>query len=284
MNEGDGNRIYTDPCDPDWTGIFSPSGVSWVMPGYVDSNAALHFDGMGARVSCGNKNPAEPNGQITLSAWVKWFGPRYWDFYLMSKGQGIIGKRSSWGESYMMFELELDTSGYTRSIAFRHYAGGDTKTPDLFAPYGIMNRFIGQWVHIAAAFPYPSGDPADANSYARIYLNGCLVASGPWRFSAGTDAYLTIGNTMDVNAWPPGSPESYYGDLDEVCIYNRALTDDEIVYLASYTDPNAPRPIYEKVNLYFDEPCPLGWGCKQVINFKDFAVLANYWIVEELYP
>jgi hypothetical protein len=271
MNEGEGDRIYTYPYDPDWTGIFSPSGVSWVMPGYVDSNAALRFDGEpGTRIICGNKNPAEPNGQITLSAWVKWFGPRYWDSFLMSRGQGIIGKRGGYGESYMMFELELDTNGTHGGFALRSYMVG------VYSPSNLMLNHIGYWAHLAATY-----DGTASETACKLYLNGIEVASGPFSFSGGTDAYLTIGNTMDVNAWPD-SPEAYYGDLDEVCIYNRALTEDEIVYLASYSDPNM-RPIYEAANLY-EDPCPLGWGCLQVINFKDFAVLANYWLEEELWP
>ncbi len=273
MNEGDGNRIYTDPCDPDWTGTFSPSGVSWVMPGYVDSNAALRFDGNpGTMVSCGNQNPASEANELTLSVWVKWFGPRYWSAYLMSMGQGIIGKRSGYSESYFMFELELDTGGTHGGFALRSYMVG------VYSPDNLMLNYIGYWVHLAATY-----DGTASETACKLYLNGIEVASGPFSFSGGTDAYLTIGNTMDVNAWPGGSPESYYGDLDEVCIYNRALTEDEIVYLASYSDPNI-RPIYEEVNLYFDEQCTLGWGCLQVINFKDFAVLANYWLEEELWP
>jgi hypothetical protein len=235
------------------------------MPGAVDSNAALHFDGgQGARVSCGNKNPAEPNGQITLAVWIKWLGPRN-NEYLWNFSQGIIGKRDGWSDDTMMFMFEI-AQGNGGAYALRHYYTG-SGDPDLYAPAGILTPYIGQWVHLAATFD---------GTTAKLYFNGGEVASGPFRFSTGTDAYLTIGNTMDINAWPD-SPESYYGDLDEVCIYNRALTEDEIVYLADYSNL---KPIYNVINLYHDY-C---FNCLQVINFKDFAVLANYWLKEDMFP
>jgi hypothetical protein len=261
MNEGVGNKIYTDPCNPNYTGTFSPSGVTWATPGAPGRGGAhaLCFDGQGGTgVSCGNKNPAEPNGQITLSVWVKWLGPRYWDGYLLSKSQGILSKRSGWSDDDMMWMLEI-AGGTGGAFAFRHYAGGDMTKPDLYSP-PVLIPFIGQWVHIAATFD---------GTTARLYFKGRQVASGPWRFSGGTDADLTIGNNWSETFWPYG-PESFYGYLDEPRIYNRALTEGEISYLAQ-----KPLPF----DLYNE--C---LGCPTVINFKDFAVLANYWLEEQLCP
>jgi hypothetical protein len=263
MNEGDGNKIYTDPYDPDWTGTFSPSGVSWVMPGAWDSGAALHFDGeYGGRVSCGNQNPASEANEITLALCARWLGPRTWDSYLLGKSQGLISKRKGWNDTGVQFMFEIEP-GYSGSFALRSYSTG------VFAPENILTQFIGHWVHLAATFD---------GTTAKIYLNGDKVASGPFNFSGGTDAGLTLGCTMDINAWPNNCPESYYGDLDEVCIYNRALTADEIEYLAyNYR----VRPI---ANLYNDCWGWIDWECTHEINFKDFAVLANYWLKEDMFP
>jgi hypothetical protein len=123
-----------------------------------------------------------------------------------------------------------------------------------------MLPYIGQWVHIAATFD---------GTTAILYFNGEQVASGPFSLGGGTTAGLTIGNNNDPNAWPD-SPESLYGYLDEVRIYNRALTADEIAYMASRVLP---------CNLYSEE-CP---ECQR-INFKDYAVLANYWLKEDMFP
>jgi hypothetical protein len=267
MNEGYGDKIYPEPYDPDWIGTFSPSGVSWVMPGAWDSDAALHFSGdYGGRVSCGNQNPASEANEITLALCAKWLGPRTWDSYLLGKSQGLISKRNGWSPTSVQFMFEI-SPGYSGSFALRSYAEPPIHL-DLYSPPGILNPYIGSWVHLAATFD---------GTTAKLYLNGNEVASGPFSFSGGTDAILTLGCTMDINAWPGKCPETYYGDMDEVCIYNRALTADEIEYLAYYYKP---RPI---ANLYND--CWWWeWECPQEINFKDFAVLANYWLEEDMFP
>jgi hypothetical protein len=287
MNEGTGNKIFTDPCNPLYTGTFSPSGVTWATPGQPDRGGAhaLCFDGnIGTRVSCGSADlgigPTPPDvNAMTLSVWAKWLGLRFWDHYLDDKSQGLISKANGWAEPNMIFMFEV--SNYLRggscygSFGLRHYITGSNDVPDLYAPTGILTPFIGHWIHIAATYPHPSGNPADGNSYARLYLNGVEVASGPWRFSHGdpnaTD--LTIGNNWGEACWPD-SPESFYGYLDEARIYKRVLTPIEIALLAGREPP---------CDLYSGE-CPWGWECPKVINFKDFVVLMNYWLKEELWP
>ncbi len=265
MDEGDGNKIYTDPCDPLYTGIFSDTGVSWITPGVLDSNAALHFDGnYCALVSCGNQNPASDANELTLAVWVKWLGPRTWDQYLLSKSQGLISKMDGWSTTDTQFKFEVDTSGFTRSFSLRqcYY--------DVFAPMNILTNYIGKWAHLAATF--------DGNT-AKLYLNGCEVASEPFSLGGGADAALIIGNNFNEESWPDYCPESFYGDLDEVYIYNYALTADEIAYLiwGDGIEPIMPLliiPPYEPPDLYKDG----------IINFKDFAILANYWLEEDMFP
>jgi hypothetical protein len=279
MNEGAGNKIYTDPYNPLYTGTFSPSGVTWATPGEPGWGGAhaLYFDGnCGTGVSCGKADlgigPTPPDvNAMTLSIWVKWLGRCKWDFYLMTKTQGLISKENGWDEPYVIFRFEVDTAAHHGGFALRHYEGGDVATPDLYSPPNILIPFIGHWIHLAATYPHPSGNPVDANSYAKLYLNGVEVASGPWRFSHGdpctTD--LTIGNNWSEAFWP-SSPESFYGYLDEPRIYNRVLTAEEIAYMAGREPP---------CDLYSE--C---WGCPMVINFKDYDVLMNYWLKEELWP
>ncbi|MFA5251932.1 MAG: LamG domain-containing protein [Phycisphaerae bacterium] len=255
MNEGDGNRVYPDPCNPLYTGTFSATGVSWVTPGQNDSNAALHFDGsQGGRVSCGNENPSEGTNAITLSVWVKWGGRRIWDHYLCSMSQGVISKRVGWDDATMMWMLQVDTNGTHGGFGLRQ------REDAVYSPNDLMMQYVGRWVHLAATFD---------GTTARLYFNGEEAASGPFSFSAGTDAGLTIGNSIDEVGWPD-SPETFYGDIDEVRIYNRALDANEIAYLAQR------KPL---IDLY---SAGLWWPV--VIDFKDFAVLADQWLREELWP
>jgi hypothetical protein len=327
LNEGDGNKVYSHPdldtpdyCDTKWTGTFWNTGLgSSVPPGYYSTawggpgapvsvgNCVYMHGEQCARVQCGTKfgdlrlgigggrvYPDDVNA-ITLSIWAKWLGDRYWDGYLMSKCQGLLGKRDLWNDSSMVWMFELDTNGSTNGIQFRHYTTSTADLQDVATVNNLMMPYIGQWVHIAAVFPTPADDPvADPNAHARIYLNGGQVADGPWRFSNGPDAniFLTIGQTMDLNGWGGGgdSPESFYGYLDEVRIYNRVLEPNEIGYLAN-SDPCSPElwvPIPSPSNVYdaneiypYVGEQPKG---KRVVNFKDFAVVFNRWLTEEMFP
>jgi hypothetical protein len=323
LNEADGNAAYDgntvwngppDPCNPKWTGtlvntaVVPPSklGTSWAVPGVTDINGALYggngciyMDGsLGSRVQCGiygqsnlgtgdiGIGPTPPDiNAITLSIWAKWLGPRIWSPDLYAKGQGLLGKRGGWTENTVIwtFWISAENAG---SFGFGHFNPGgltDNPTPDCVSPAGVLNGFIGKWVHLAATFPHPSGDANDANSYAKIYLNGGEANDGPWKFTHGNDKeiFLTIGQTNDQNGWPD-APSSFYGYLDEVRIYNRVLEANEIAYLADTTpDDNSlqiPVPSSAEV-YYYNEPI----GSRKV-DFKDFSMIADKWLYQELWP
>jgi hypothetical protein len=63
------------------------------------------------------------------------------------------------------------------------------------------------------------------------------------------------------NYWP--------GRVDEVRIYSRALSDAQIAWLAGYTSVlSIPADLHQD----------------NAINFKDFAVLADSWLEQVLWP
>jgi hypothetical protein len=94
---------------------------------------------------------------------------------------------------------------------------------------------------------------------------------------------LTIGQTSDQNAWPD-SPSSFYGYLDEVRIYNRALASNEVGYLADLSpgDYLLWVPIPSTAEVYPSDP--ENYQGSNVINFKDFALVVKRWLTEEMYP
>jgi hypothetical protein len=294
MDEGDGNKIYphasgrlNDPCL--WSGTFWNSGLvpprntaEWSTdhaPG-IGGSHCLYFDGKeGCRVQCGRYGQAAlgigPDGvnAITMSAWIKTLGQRIWDPYLKMKGLGILGKRGGWSKSTVIWFFGLTEDADQSFVSAR--------TINLYSAV-VINAFIGQWIHVAATYPNPSGNPADANSYARIYLNGAQIGSGRFYFDNGDDneIFLSIGNTMDQNSWP-SSPEGFWGYIDEVRIYDRPLEPNEIAYLADPTPPdgNLMIPIPSAAEIYEEEP-----EGSRVVNFKDFALVANNWLVGFEWP
>ncbi|MBT8341967.1 MAG: LamG domain-containing protein [Desulfatitalea sp.] len=130
------------------------------------------------------------------------------DFFQSSIEYGpLIHKGHNGGQNYKFATTQAN------SVIF----GFDTllnANPTIETPLNILNSFA--WNHIAATF---DGSEMD------IYINGEKAAVGssaalPKAFSSQD---LTLGRWMDQNEWLKGR-------MDEVKIYNRALSDTEINY------------------------------------------------------
>jgi hypothetical protein len=293
MDEGGGNKIYSHPkfitnpdfCDTNWTGTFNASDVKWETPGVIidgctpDSNYALHFNTTSG-VTCARHIPST---SLTLAIWVKWAGQRLPDGYCY-KPQGIFSERGGWRNTCVRFMFECDTPGGVESrgngtFSLRQYSPLCCLPPpdcnlscntDVYAPDNILIPYIGQWVHLAATFD---------GSIAILYLNGGKVASGTFFFG------YVIPDCFPYTNLKIGENEVAYevfnGDLDEAYIFNRALTQAEIAYLADPTpeDSNLWVPIASPAEVYQKEQ-----EGQRIVNFKDFALVANKWLEEELFP
>ncbi len=295
----DGNRVYSHPdldnpdaCDARMTGTFYQTwpippgnvGTSWSTdhaPG-IGGTGCIYINGeAGSRVSCGTYGqaglgigPPPAINAMTLSIWAKWLGPRTFDpdGYLQGKSQGFMGKRGGWDETHTIWTFWI-SANYPSALGLGRYDF------NVESAEGTMDPFIGKWVHVAVTVN---------GNHAIFYLNGGkvnIVHPDPystWSFSYGCDncILLTIGNTTDEHGWYNG-PSSFYGYLDEARIYNRALEPSEIAYLADTTpaDGNLYIPIASPAELYKEEP-----EGQRVVNFKDFALVVNQWLKEEMFP
>jgi hypothetical protein len=107
-----------------------------------------------------------------------------------------------------------------------------------------------QWVHLALAWDETSG--------IRFYVNGKLAAEAAptGLFDAGLDQFGPHSRLIG----PTGVESSYNfsrgGDLDELRIYDRMLSDDGIALLADGVVPQAVAPVVRSVK---DEPWQKEW-------------------------
>jgi hypothetical protein len=85
----------------------------------------------------------------------------------------------------------------------------------------------GEWMHIAAV--RQAGE-------ARLYMNGTLVESGTLAGDIGSTSSFMIGNAYDL-----GSP--FVGTIDEVRVFDRALSDSEVKSLYSEAITVSSRPL-----------------------------------------
>jgi hypothetical protein len=74
-------------------------------------------------------------------------------------------------------------------------------------------------------------------------------------------------------------PSSFPGDVDDARIYRRLLSDDEIVEVMNGGDPLVYIPLVSAANVSDDEP----QGSK-IVNFKDYRIMAEDWLTEQLWP
>jgi hypothetical protein len=153
-------------------------------------------------------------------------------------------------------------------LAMRQF--GDAAT-DVTSGAVTMTDYINRWTHLAVTFD---------GTTATLYINGVDVNSGPFFFGNNKSAVTVIGNSQSAVSWD-GSPEVFNGDLDEVRAYNRALSAAEIAYLADTTpgDGSLHVPVPSFAELYEGET-----EGSRIVNFRDFAFLANMWLEEQLWP
>ncbi|MHC4753300.1 MAG: LamG domain-containing protein, partial [Planctomycetota bacterium] len=220
-------------------------GAQWVAGPDGFGNALL-FDGTGSQyVDLGTYNPS--SGELTLALWAKWDG-------LSGSYQGLMGKRDTWAAANMMWQIEANIDNGTLGF-FRE--GSSPYDGDPVLP-------VGEWAHVAVSF-----DGTDAV----FYVNGRETGRGAFSYGDKTDSALVFG-ACEANG---GNP--FNGALDEVRIYNRGLSEAEIAYVISDGAPTLHVPVISVADLYDQEP----EGSK-ALNFKDFAVLADEWLDEQLWP
>jgi hypothetical protein len=197
LDEGTGNTAV-DLSGNGHDAILPDVGVTWIPSGFMDGG--INIDGTkGSDIKLGTWDPTEGTGQLSLAFWINWAQSG-------NANQGLISKRTAWNADGMLFDLRLQN--VDNSFRLLSVGGGIVSTDaDVLAP------FIGQWVHVAATFD---------GTTATLYLNGQEVGSGAFSLANGTTAEMRLGS------YNSNSP-TFNGDMDEVRIYNRALTQAELV-------------------------------------------------------
>ncbi|HZO85616.1 MAG TPA: LamG domain-containing protein, partial [Verrucomicrobiae bacterium] len=182
------------------------SGPIWV-PSPLGTNA-LEFDGINDGVDLGNPAALQITGAIMLTAWV------YVD--TISGAGRFIAKGGASGQRGWGLNVEANNTW-----AFQ-IAGNATTSISLNAP----NVIIGQWVHVAGV--YDNTAPS-----MKMYLYGTLVGE---RTDIPTSQFAS-----PVNAFIGRRANGTFfdGKLDEVRVFNRALSQAEIQALPEL----APTPL-----------------------------------------
>jgi hypothetical protein len=187
-------------------------------------------------VDCGVFDPTNGTGQFTIALWALWDGTGTF--------QHFITKSAGWGPDTMMFQYELWGAHTSATYTDRVGLSYDPES----VPFSVMPK--NEWVHLAMTFD---------GTNAILYLNG-VDEEGPKPFAIGpdVDAQLEIGYNSNR---PEISERTFHGYLDEVRIYDKPLTADEIqiVMLGGEGFPNAFAPNPADGALYPDTWVNLSW-------------------------
>jgi len=171
---------------------------------FGNPNSAYFFNGSSSYISIPTSATLEsPTTNLTMSAWVNLAG-----YSLVGQPFGPILTKSNSSANAFMYRFTVDLNG----IAY--YAGTNNWTTNTGAAY---NFSLSQWYLLTAVLD-------SFNSY--FYLNDSLV---------GTNSFTTniLNNTLplEIGRDVPGFTEVFNGRIDDIGIWNVALTQQQITDL-----------------------------------------------------
>ena len=235
MDEGSGSSLDDSSANSN-TGIIS--GASWLASdglGWYDrsdagfsSGCSLNFDSSGDYVSIPDNDSLDA-AHITIEAWIK-TGSNV----SSPSPQYILAKWDSDGERSYAISIASSTVYFQTS-----YSGYDVSVNSLDGGTVSANT----WYHIAVT--------SDGVDKKRIYLNGTKAGSETaWNYT------IHPGTSIIAIGAKDGSPANLFkGIIDDVSIYNTALSAAEIEYHSKRAKYVNPPPVYtlggEQVNREF---------------------------------
>jgi serine/threonine protein kinase/sugar lactone lactonase YvrE len=188
-----------------------PVNVQWVKDGH--RGGAAKFGLNDSYITVPNKDEINPPS-LTLAAWIK-------TSYKDSVWRRIFDKGTTQG-------YVLSMCGDDKGKSFRGEV--DVEPGKTWAHSGIQVT-DGQWHHVAGTFD---------GAYAKVYVDGQPVGRpGHWVGEVPHTPYdLTIGaNRSNPDAAVGEVGASFNGMMDDVMMFNRALSADEIHQLVLVTKP-----------------------------------------------
>jgi hypothetical protein len=210
---------------------------------------AIELKGNGSRVLVPHHALLSPQDEVSVCAWINYSTTPGYSARVLAKGADA-GDR----ESYALQVTNDDMASFiVRDVNTTLYGAGSA-----------TQLRHDEWTHIAATY---DGD------VAKCYLNAELSDSetpGPLSILVDTND-LAIGNRAD------DTNRAFIGMIDDVQIYEYALSQPEIVHVA--TEGSGYMPLTAASNLYNEES-----QGERAVNLRDFGVIANSWLEEALWP
>ncbi len=179
------------------------------------SNKAYAFDGTSSYIRLPGTSQFDQNSSISILAWVNpqlICGPGI-GCYIVWRGDGQ--------GAHDPYALYFNNN----SVGIRKDVGNGTTINQALAP--VNNSFQNKWTHIAGTY-----DAVTHNG--KVYINGIIAKEEI--FTTSAVSYTTAGFLTNIGMATIGLSNDpiggFKGSIDEVRIYKRVLTPDEILKLS----------------------------------------------------
>jgi hypothetical protein len=236
-----------DPCDSsdnDYHGTIEDSNY-WTV-GRV-GQYALGLNGGWVVVDDNGVTPElRPKYEVSVMAWIN---------LAAGSGDKVVVKGRNDHETYGL-EVNDEYGGLTflmRDVNEVQYnIQGEQELP------------LDEWVHIAGTY-----DGNEMTAYVNGEVEGTTTPGPNELYSDANDGFGIGGRWGDDDG-------RFVGEIDDVRVYDYGLSLGEVGWFAS--EGTGVILMKSEANLYLDAPDP------EVINFRDFAKLFDYWGDERLWP
>ncbi len=193
------------------TNYATPAWIAGVIDG------GLEFDGSDDYVDAGSFDVT--GSGITMMGWFNADALTTADERIVSKAQGTAEDDAWW-------QLSSSDSGSDRFLRMRIKAGGTTTT----LADSSTNLTTGEWYFAVATYDNASGE-------MKLYLDGVEVANRSHAVGGALDTDASVPVALGAN----GTAQRFFnGILDDVRVYDRALSTAEISDLYAVSAPSAP--------------------------------------------
>lgn len=256
----DGNDINVADSANGYTGTRS-TDTGWETSGGYDGGGYVYLDGIGTRVQI----PAavfsdNVTDAVTISVWINIDRANY------PQSQGWAPFMNALGSTPFVIYLPTPSAPTFEPGPAVHWRWTGDPNDDLAECYNVTeNDFTSRWHHYA----FVKDGAADTIA---IYHDGTELCSQ-------SDPNQTTNiDTIDIQqlnlayityaTWP--------GAIDDLRIYNYALNSAEIAYIATDGTGSIQLPLATPADMYPSTP--------NIVNFQDYALLANNWMQQQLWP
>jgi hypothetical protein len=166
---------------------------------------AVNLDGVNDYVNIGNPASLQINGSLTISAWINSSAYPVDD-------AAVVSKR---GNSAAGYQLDTTVDRGSRTIGFKLTGTAGVK----MNRYGSTALLPNQWYHIAGVY---NGAAQTMNVYLNGQLNNGVLVGAVTATQQNSGLGVVIGRKSGDTGF------AFAGKIDDVRIYNRALSQAEI--------------------------------------------------------